>query len=52
MKLRIEELKDSLSEIEKARNLPQLPMSDICDLVRSRLRTIEESQSYIEKKIR
>ena len=34
------------------RNLPQLPISDVGELVRSRLRTIEESQNYIEKKIR
>ena len=50
--MRIEELRDNLSELQKIRNLPQLPLSNIAEVVRNRLRQLEESQSYVEKKIR
>lgn len=47
MKMRVEELRDSLAEMQRIRNLPQLPLSDIAEEVRSKLRQLEESQSYI-----
>ena len=38
--------------MQRVRTLPQLPLSDIAENVRNKLRQLEESQSYIEKKIR
>jgi hypothetical protein len=41
MKLRIEELRDCLAEIQRVKTLPQLPLSDIAEVVRNRLRQLE-----------
>lgn len=52
MRARIEELRDSLVEVDKQRMLPQLPVSNLAETVRGKLRGLEETAAYIEKKVK
>jgi regulator of replication initiation timing len=52
MRARVEELRDSLAETERQNALPQLPVARLAETVRGRLKGLEETAAYIEKKIR